>query len=151
MSADLLESDRGVRAAIYRAFRDRVPTVASVAAEQSMADAEVAAAFHRLAAAHALVLTPGTDEIWMAHPFSGIETEYAVDTPEGRYFGNCAWDALSLPSLLGLPAQSEQTCPESGDRLAWSVDAGGNLDADSTTALHFLVPARNFWDDIGFT
>jgi hypothetical protein len=80
--------ERRVRTAVYASLRDEAvaPSVARVAADLGAPRKDVAAALHRLADLHCLVLVPGTESIWMAHPFSGIET---------------VWDGLALLALLG--------------------------------------------------
>jgi len=141
--------DRAVRTHIYEAFvaTGRPPTTASAAEALSTSPAEVAAAFRRLAGHHEIALLPGTDEVWMAHPFSGVPTDYLVEAKNGRrWWANCAWDAVAIPGLVG-------------DCTVHATLAGGEpfqvTVADGTVSpehvIHFQVPARNFWDDIGST
>jgi len=106
-------------------------------------------AYRRLAAGRAIVLAPGTSNIWMAHPFSAIPTPYHVRTPRGSYWANCAWDALNIPALLGVDAQTKAGCPDCDAELALVIRSG-SLQAPEGV-IHFAVPPRHFWDNIGFT
>lgn len=85
----------------------------------------------------------------MAHPFSDVPTHYLVDTGDKRYDVNCAWDALALPPLLGVDAEIHAKNPSSGDPMHLEI-RGGELQP-TTTFMHFVVPAAQFWDDIGRT
>ena len=107
----------------------------------------VSDALHALAREHALVLRPGSDAIWMAHPFSGIDTDFLVTIGGRRRFANCAWDGLSILALLG-DGKLETHSPTTGQLLRYRVTAGK---VHGRGLIHFLVPARRFWDDIGFT
>ena len=151
-SAEFTEFDRDVRGRIYERFGDTGggPGASDLARDLGATTEEVEASFDRRAAAHALVLEPDSHRIWMAHPFSGRPTGHAVEVGDVRYFANCAWDALALPSFLGRPARAKVRCPDCDEELRWRVDDGGRLHA-SDAVVHFLVPARKFWDDVGFT
>ena len=75
----------------------------------------------------------------MAHPFSAVPTPFRVDTAELAYWGNCAWDALAIPALLSLDATVSARSAESGELV--------NVDG----VVHFVVPPRRFWDNVGYT
>jgi hypothetical protein len=141
--------ERRVRAAIMTSFREtsQAPSVDTLAVGLRASPQTVSTALHGLAGEHALVLRPGSDATWMAHPFSGIDTDFLVTIGGRRWFANCAWDGLSILALLG-DGELETHSPATGQPLRYRVAAGkvhgGGL-------IHFLVPARRFWDDIGFT
>lgn len=84
---------RRVRAAVYASFRDEgaAPSVARLGADLATSREDVVAALHALADLHCLVLVPGTESVWMAHPFSGIETDFRVTVGTRQWFANCAW------------------------------------------------------------
>mgnify|MGYP002260981813 CR=1 FL=1 len=42
------------------------------------------------------MLIPGTDSVWMAHPFSGVPTDFVVTINGRRWFANCVWDGLAI-------------------------------------------------------
>jgi len=72
--------ERRVRASVYASFRDRAmpPSIAELSGMLGASHAEVSSALHSLAAEHCVVLVPGAVSIWMAHPFSGVETDFLV-------------------------------------------------------------------------
>ena len=139
--------DRQVRVQIYRHViaSSEGPSVAQIAAERGWAPDEVAEAFHRLASEHRIVLLPEEDRVWMAHPFSGVETGYEVIVGNRSWFANCAWDALGVLALMG---DGKAISAHGETELVWSV-ANGTVSPDGV--IHLPVPAREFWDDIGFT
>ena len=85
--------ERRVRAAVYASFRDEAaaPSVSRLAADLAASREDVVAALRALAELHCLVLLPGTESIWMSHPFSGIETDFRVTV------GTRRWFATSVP------------------------------------------------------
>jgi hypothetical protein len=141
--------ERRVRAAVYASFRDEAaaPSVARLGVELAASREDVVAALHALADQHCLVLLPGTDSVWMAHPFSGIETDFRVTVGTRRWFANCAWDGLALLALLGDGSLATHS-PATGQPLRFAA-CGGRV--RGAGVVHFLVPARGFWDDIGHT
>lgn len=141
--------ERRVRAAVYASFRDEAaaPSVSRLAADLAAPREDVVAALRALAALHCLVLVPGTEAIWMAHPFSGIETDFRVTVGPRRWFANCVWDGLALLALLGDGSLATHS-PATGEPLGFEA-CGGRIRGDGV--VHFLVPARRFWDDIGHT
>ena len=145
-------SENEVRLAVYQHFvsAGRAPSIAEVADALGAGDGDVREAFASLAAQHVLVLQPDTDEVWMAMPFSAVETAFKVVTEEGAWWANCAWDALGIPAMLGQDAEIYSTCPASGIPLRVTVVAG-ELGVDTQSVVHFLLPAARWWDDIGYT
>jgi len=140
---------RQVRAAVITALADsaQAPSAASVAANLDVSEPDVVSALHTLADEHRLALLPGTDSVWMAHPFSAVPTDFLVGVGERRWFANCVWDGLSILALLGDGVLRTHS-PASGEPIALEV-RGGRVSGEAI--VHFLVPARRFWDDIGFT
>ena len=92
---------------------------------------------------------PTTGEIWMAGPFASTRSDYEVVGSEVRWWANCAWDMFGVAQIVGEPVRIEARC---GD-----CEAPMSLEADATHepadgyVVHFLVPARRWYDDIGFT
>ncbi len=141
--------DRSVRAHIYEVLvaTGRPPTAKSTAEELSISEAEASAAFRRLAEDHEIALLPGTDQVWMAHPFSAVPTDYLVEARDGRrWWANCAWDAVAIPGLVG-DCTVHATLAD-GEAFQVTVSDGA---VSPEHLIHFQVPARNFWDDIGST
>lgn len=147
-----------LRLAIYQAFEKTgaPPDLDQLAAHLDADTESVAKAALRLHDLHALVLGPDRSTVGgvgivirMAHPFSGTETPYTVETAAGRYPVNCAWDALSLPPLLGTDGICKTRCPQTNSPLVLEVRDGSLVDHGGV--IHLPVPARDFWQDIGFT
>ena len=141
--------ERQVRASVYASFRDRAmpPSIAELSGMLGASHAEVSSALHSLAAEHCVVLVPGTESIWMAHPFSGVETDFLVTIGDRSWFANCVWDGLSILALLG-DGSLDTHSPAHGQPIRFEASRGI---VSGEGIVHFLVPARHFWDDIGYT
>jgi len=133
------EAESEVRLRIMRAFA------------ATGAPPPIAAADHEplraLAERHVVALA-GDDgaTVHMAHPFAAHRAGARVDSgerPPGTWWGNCAWDGLGIVALLGL---AEATVTSNG--IALRIEAGALRDE---ALFHVAVPARAWWDDIGFT
>ena len=140
-----------IRAFVYRHFAEatRPPSAEGTASHFGLTHDEVAAAFEELHRRHAFFLRPGTHDILMANPFSGVETPFKVYAKEKTYFANCAWDSLGIPAALHADAEIEAVCAQSGEPLRLSVT---NKQFQATDALvHFLVPFKDWYDDLPST
>ena len=144
--------DLRIRNHLYSTFaaEGRAQSTADTAAALELAEDEVAAAYRRLHDAHALVLAPNTTEIRMLNPFSAVETPHRVEAGGRSWFANCAWDALGIPAALHTDGTVGSQCPDCGDPLELEV-RGGELVRGRELLVHFVVPARRWWDDIAFT
>ncbi len=89
----------------------------------------------RLADAHVVVLGP-RGEVAMAHPFAAPPGGCEVQAGGRTWWGNCAWDGLGIVAALGLRD---------------AVVESGGVRAQAGAFFHVAVPARAWWDDIGFT
>jgi hypothetical protein len=126
------------------------PTVEETAVAFGTREAEVADGYRRLHDAHALVLHPGTDQIWMANPFCFAPTPHRVQAGGRWWTGTCCWDALGIPAALHGDGRIETECACCGERLDLAV-VDGELSEGADLLCHVLVPARRWWEDIGFT
>ena len=146
------ELDLRIRNHLYASFvrGGTAASVSEVAAALELPEADVLDAYHRLHDAHALVLAAGTAEIRMLNPFSAVETSHRVHSGGRGWFANCAWDALGIPAALHADGRIESACPDCGELLELEV-RGDELVRGSELLVHFVVPARRWWDDIGFT
>jgi hypothetical protein len=144
--------DLEVRHAVYAyvAETGRAPTVADAAAELGRREDEIAASYRRLHDGHALVLHPDTLDIWMANPFCFAPTPHRVTAAGRTWTGTCAWDALGIPAALHADGRVQTECACCGEPLALEVE-DGELARGAELLVHFVVPARHWWDDIGFT
>ena len=152
MTKDSYEFDWRLRHAVYRHFASTgsAPSVEELAEGTGESVPEVEATLHRLADKHhALALAPGTSNIWMAWPFSAVPTAYPVKTAKRTYWANCAWDALSIPGLVGLDAHTSYNCPDCLEEINLSVIDG--LLSPTDSVVHFAVPPRRFYDNVAFT
>jgi hypothetical protein len=151
MSEEIDLLDRDVRLCVYERFLvdGLPPTHERVADELGVRVVEVEESFRRLDAGHVLVFHPGTLDVWMANPLSAVETDFRVETPRGGYFGSCIWDAFGVVAMLGDEGTIRTHCPCCDDPMELRVEAGGVVSARGV--VHFAVPARRWWDDIGYT
>ncbi len=85
----------------------------------------------------------------MAHPFSAVETPYAVEAGGVSYWANCAWDALGIAAVIEKDTRAVARCPDCGEEVDLSV-RGGRV-ADASAVIHFAVRPLHFWDNIGYT
>ena len=83
-------SDSDLRHYIYLTFAEtsRPPTTSETADHLGIEIAAVESGFERLAQAHKIALAPGSHSIWMAHPFSGVPTNYVSEVGDKKYWGN---------------------------------------------------------------
>lgn len=144
-------TDREVRLFVYEHFlaETHPPGIAEVASALAISRDEVDASFRRLEDGHVLVFAPGTRNIWMANPLSAFPTPFRVATPRGAYWGTCIWDAFGIVAMLGGDGVVLTTCADCGDGMTFRV-SGGELEHAEGVA-HFAVPARHWWDNIGYT
>ncbi|KPJ77824.1 MAG: hypothetical protein AMJ54_06560 [Deltaproteobacteria bacterium SG8_13] len=83
-------SDLDIRHFIYTTFArtTRPPTSSETAGHFNCSIAATESAYERLAEAHHIALAPGSRLIWMAHPFSGLPTNFTAELEIKRYWGN---------------------------------------------------------------
>lgn len=150
MSADQA-LDHEVRLTIFRTAAETgsVPQAAEVAAALGLDEETTRAAIRRLAAGRVLFLAPNDGTIWAANPFCAVPSPFRVDARGRRYYGVCIWDALGIPAALGADAVIHARCGDSGEPMTLEVRDGELSRAEGL--LHFGVPARRWWENIGFT
>jgi hypothetical protein len=137
-----------IRAFVYQHFAETThpPRADDVASHFALTHKEAVSAYEELHQRHTLYLKPGTHEILMANPFSGIETSFKVHANGRTYFANCAWDSLGIPAALHTNAEIEATCTQSGELIQLRVT--GQRVEHSGTLVHFLIPFREWYDDL---
>jgi Alkylmercury lyase len=142
--------DLAIRNATYRLFVElgRAPTTDDVAAATGQGTAEVSLAWRRLHDGHGLVLDQAGN-LRMANPFSAVETPFVVESAGKTWFANCGWDAFGIGAALHVDSITHTTCPDCGDPIDISIVDGRPTEAGPVW--HCLVPAREWWSDIGFT
>ncbi|NUT57178.1 MAG: hypothetical protein HOQ03_14535 [Thermoleophilia bacterium] len=146
------ELDLRIRNHAYGSFAStgNAPDPLTAGADLGLAEQEVADAYRRLHDAHALVLHPGTTRIRMLNPFSAVETPHRVEAGGRSWYANCAWDALGIPAALHTDGSIRSACPDCGEPLELEVRDDA-LERGADLLVHFVVPARKWWDDIAFT
>ena len=148
-SADTLERD--IRLYIYHQFIEHAtaPSTGDAARALQCAPEEAEAAFRSLAEARIIVLRPGTSTGWMAMPFSNVPTPFTVISGGRAYYANCAWDAFGIAAILDADARVFTTCADCGGVLERKIARGALTDPRGV--VHFALPPRRWWDDIGYT
>jgi alkylmercury lyase-like protein len=146
---DQLASD--VRSYIYDHFirTSMAPSTAETATALGRCERGVEAAYYALAEGRAIVLRPHSTTIWMAMPFSNVQTPFTVISGGRAYYANCAWDAFGVPALLHADARIFTTCGDCGSVLERKISGGRLLEARGL--VHFAIPTREWWNDVGFT
>lgn len=128
------------------ALRREIMTAFAAGGEPPDLRSEDEAAARALAAAHVVVLDErpdGPPRIHMAHPFAAHREGTRVEAEGRTWWGSCAWDGLGIVAALGL---RDARVESNGIALAVR---DGELDGDAL--FHVLVPARRWWDDVGYT
>jgi hypothetical protein len=149
--SDTAALDNRVRLHIYERFLNdgRPPTVAETAGSLGIDASEAERSYRRLEHGRVIVLAPGTMNVWMANPLSAVPTRFRVVADDGRsWWGNCVWDGLGVLAMVGANGAVDTSCPDCGDRLELRVKDGTLQAVDAV--VHFAVPARRWWDNIGF-
>lgn len=139
--------DLDVRRHVYFSVvaHGRPPTVPEAASALGRSEADVAGAYARLHDAHALVLFPGTSDVWMANPFCFAPTPHRVEAGGRTWTGTCAWDALGIPAALHADACIEAQIGD-GESIRFAIEAGRVKGWDGV--VHFPLPFRRWYDDL---
>jgi len=139
--------DWTVRNAVYATILERTvpPTVDETAAALGVSPDDVRFAYERLNGRHAFFLTPGSHDVRMAHPFSGVPTAFRVEADDRTYWANCAWDTLGIPAALHADARIEAPTG-GGESIQFAIEAGQLTGWDGV--VHFPLPFRRWYDDL---
>ena len=140
-----------VRVEIYRSFvaECRAPMPVDIARKLGLPLNEVETGLTRLHEDDVIALVPGTHFIWLAHPFSATDAPFRVDSGERRWDAICIWDALGVLALTNHAGRVLTSCPDCGERL--TLEVSGEKIAHSDYVVHFEVPARRWYENIGHT
>jgi len=150
MMSRVTPQDLAIRNATYQAFGrlGRAPTAAEVADAAGTTQAAVEAAWRRLHEGHALVLDD-RGVLRMVNPFSAVRTPFEVEADGRTWFANCGWDAFGIGVVLRSDSTIRTTCPDCGEPI--ELEVRDYRPTDTSPVFHVLVPARDWWADIGFT
>lgn len=143
--------DSTVRTFVFEraAATGSVPQAPDIAQSLGLSPETVDAALKRLAAAKVLILAPNNGDIWAANPFCAVPSGFRVEVNAKRYWAICAWDALGIVAAVHATSASVRApCGDCGEILQLNFE-GGEL-VESEGVIHFAVPAREWWKNIGF-
>jgi hypothetical protein len=103
-----------IRAFVYQHLAEmtRAPSVDKTAIAFALTHKEAASAFEALHNRHAFFLSPGTHNILIANPFSGIETPFRVRERED-IFRHLRLGSLGIPAALHTDRAMEAFCSQS--------------------------------------
>ncbi len=144
----LSQQDWDIRLYIYQVMTTtgQPPDYQSIA-KHFMIEPELARqALHRLNDAHALFLRPESNDIMMAFPLSGIQTDYQVMVDDVTLYANCAWDSLGIPAMLGKDADITVTHPTTHEPIYYSIKDGNLQSPDGM--IHFAIPFAQWYDNL---
>lgn len=148
--ADIEALAREVRLYIFGQVAEttEVPQVEGIARALGRELAEVRQALHHLAANRVMILAPHDGNIWAANPFCAVPSGFRVETTGKRYWGICIWDALGIAAALNTDALVRAPCGDCGEELSLEIREGRLVRREGV--VHFAIPARRWWDNIGF-
>jgi len=124
------------------------PTSAEIAEHFQITPDEARQRVVSLGATKRIVSSGG--EIWMAGPFSALPTRFRVHGPSVSWWANCAWDMLGIPASLSVSARIHASCACCDESVGIDVDAEEGP-REEVGIVHILLPARRWYEDIGFT
>lgn len=128
-----------------------VPTLAAIADRLGCPANEARARVAGLGVGKTVLPDPATGEIWMAGPFAAVATSYRVTSTHAGWYANCAWDMLGIPVITRSSAAIAASCACCNAPMRYHVDPEHGPDAHRGGLVHVLVPARRWYDDIGYT
>jgi hypothetical protein len=145
------EADITLRNLTYHRFVElgTAPSAAEIAAAMDSPVEVVRDGWRRLHDAHALVLDGDARELRMANPFAARPTPYRVEAAGRSWYGNCAWDAFGICAALHVDGEIRTECPDCETPI--DVAIRDQRPDDGGLVFHVLVPAVDWWRDIGFT
>ena len=143
--------DIRTRFLINRFFVDQghAPTTDDLAAMQLCSSGKISTSLRRLQDDHRLVLFPGTQDIWIAHPFTTIPSNYWIDTGHRGWWGNCGFCALGIAAMLG---ENVSIHTHSGAEYSpIHIDICNGSIEPRAYQLHIPLPIARWHDNIVYT
>jgi hypothetical protein len=126
------------------------PTCAEIAEHFQITREAARQQLMTLGATKRIIASTTTGEIWMSGPFSALPTRFRVHGPSASWWANCAWDMLGIPASLGVSARIHASCACCDESVRIDVDAETGP-REEVGIVHILLPARRWYEDIGFT
>jgi hypothetical protein len=151
MSGDTLRFADDVRMYVFGTSAETgcVPQPPEIADALGRTIEEVREALKTLAAGKVLILAPNDGNVWAANPFCAVPSGFRVSADGKTYWGICIWDSLGIAAALGRDAVIDAPCGDCGEPMR--LEVRGSKLVRSEGVVHFAVPARRWWDNIGFT
>ena len=142
--------DSKLRLFVYREMirTGRAPLVREMAEGLGLTIPKVRQSLQRLSASHAF-MTQDDGELWRVAPFSAIPTAFPVRVGKQSWFGNCIWDALGIPAMLGEDADVGASCGCCNLDMRLKIRKGKLLEKEGI--IHIAVAARDWYRDVVFT
>jgi hypothetical protein len=125
------------------------PSAAAIAARFERSDAEARESLAKLNIGKTILPDPKTGEIWMAGPFSAVETPYRVVGERRAWWANCAWDMFGVAVIANERVTVQTRCTDCGEPMSIAGDPAIRPSDDGV--VHFLLPASRWYENIGFT
>ena len=140
-----------VRVEVYRAFVEdgRAPQVKEVSARLRLPLEQVAESLRELAGDHVIAFVPDTEDLWLAHPFCAIPAPFEVSDERRSWDAICIWDALGILAVVDSDGQVATVCPGCRKPIQVGV-AAGVVKGPADALVHFGVPARRWYEDVGY-
>ena len=140
-----------LRVFVYDELLDRgaPPSLGDIAGHFGVAPNEARRALAELRIGKTILVHPHTGEVWMAGPFSAAETAYRVTLGRRQWWANCAWDMFGVAVIVGATVRVDARCTDCGEAISVICDPEAPPNDDAV--VHFLLPARRWYEDIGFT
>ena len=150
-ASDVDAGDISLRNLTYRRFIESggAPSAAEIAEAMGSSVELVHDGWQRLHDAHALVLDGDGRELLMVNPFAARPTPFRVEAAGRSWYANCAWDAFGICAALHADGEIRTECPDCQTPIHVSVR--DERPDDERLVFHVLVPAVDWWRDIGFT
>ena len=125
------------------------PTVDDIARHFGVPRSAASDGLKSLNVGKTVLLHPQTGEIWMAGPFSAERTAYRVTGRNTSWYANCAWDMLGVPVIVNEPVRVDAEYIDCGAPMSIAVDPVRGPDTEAL--VHILVPAADWYRDVGYT
>lgn len=145
-------TDAALRIHVYEqliAF-GHAPTCAEIAQHFGTTSDAVRARLAALRIGKTILVDPRSGELWMAGPFSAAPSAYRLSDGTTTWYANCAWDMFGVAVLVGRPLIAETACPDCDGPMVVACHPD-RPPVSGSAVIHFLLPARRWYDDIGFT
>jgi hypothetical protein len=149
VSRETLDGDVRFHIMHRAAATGRVPQSRDIADALGKPEPEIQDALGRLAAGKVLILAPNDGRIWAAAPFCAVPSSFRVKAKGVTYSAICIWDALGIAAALHADATINAVCGDCGEPMKLEVKMNALVRFEGV--IHFGVPARNWWDNIGYT